>query len=275
MPILTPSGKTLMLGRRRPVARGPRFRLANYLLQTIPPPPSSADYSTKASAALSQVYLNDQLGDCVIAAIAHLLGIFSANAQEPPIVLTDAEIIALYGQIGGYDPNNPATDQGCDEVTALNWWQEYGAPTGKNQIAGWMQVDGTNPVEVRTALWLFENLFFGVDLPDAWVQPAPQESGFTWDIAGGSDPNNGHAFVGVAYDAKGILIDTWGMEGTITDAAIARYTAQAEGGALYTVLSSESIISAALKAPNGFGWASLVADFNSMGGDVKNLLGRQ
>ena len=42
--------------------------------------------------------------------------------------------------IGGYDPNAPfvpgpdgpynPTDRGCDEQTALNYWQNYGAPAG-------------------------------------------------------------------------------------------------------------------------------------------------
>jgi hypothetical protein len=262
------TGKTFMMGRRRPVARGPRFRLRNYLLQALPPPPASCDYSAKAQSVLSQVYLNDSLGDCVIAAIAHLIGVLTANATGTPRIFTDAEIIALYGEIGGYDPNIPSTDQGCDEVTALNWLQNYGAPTGSNQCAGWMTVDATNPIEVRQAVWLFENLVYAIDLPDAWINPMPSASGFTWDVAGPPDPDNGHSFLSVKYDNLGCYNDTWAMEGLVTDAANAAYGVQSAGGMLYTVLSPESIISAAQKAPNGFAWASLVADFDAMGGNV-------
>ena len=223
--------------------------------------------------------LNDRLGCCVVSAIGHLLGVFSANALEPLIDLTDEQIKILYGMLSGYDENAPLdtngnnpTDQGIDEVTALNFWQNFGAPKGSNEIAGWMQVNAANPIEVRTAIWLFENLLYGVDLPDAYIDPAPEESGFIWDVAGPSNPDNGHAFISAAYDESGCKIDTWAMEGTMTDAANSKYAVPAAGGALYTVFTYQSIIKATGKAQNGFAGASLVADFNAMGGNIKNLL---
>ena len=119
---------------------------------------------------------------------------------------------------------------------------------------------------MKTALWLMENLYFGVELPDKWINPMPAASGFVWDVAGTADPSNGHCFVGVGYNEKGVQIDTWGMIGTITWAAVAEYASTVGSGELYTVLGPDGIAKASGKAPNGFDWSQLLADFDSMGG---------
>jgi hypothetical protein len=263
-----PSGRAVRLGRRRPIARGPRFRLGNYLMRQLPPPPDSADYSQSAAQSLSNIYGNDTLGDCVIAGIGHVVGVLTAGANGTPFLYTQDQIIALYSAIGGYVPGDPSTDQGCDEVTALNYWENNGAPAGQHQIAGWLSVNAADPTEVRTALWLFENLYFGLELPDAWINPMPSAPGFVWDVAGDPDPQNGHCVVGVGYNAEGVTIDTWGMLGLITDAAIKQYASQTANGALYAVISQDAISQASQKAPSGFDWSQLVADFDSMGGTL-------
>ncbi|MGA2230776.1 MAG: hypothetical protein ABSH22_07740 [Tepidisphaeraceae bacterium] len=271
MPIKTIQARTqnFRLGRRRPVAHCPRLSLGGYMMSSLPPPPATCDYTQAATSALSQMYGNDKLGDCVIAGMGHVVGVLTGNAGLPPFLYTSAQIIALYEAIGGYDPADPTTDQGCDEQTALNYWENTGAPAGSHQIAGWLAVDATNRIECQTAMYLFENLFFGVELPDAWINPAPPGSGFVWDTAGDPDPANGHAFVGIGYDARGITISTWGMTGTLTYAAMAAYATTAAGGGLYTVVSQDALNNVTKKAPNGFDWSQLVADFDSMDGAVK------
>ena len=88
-------------------------------------------------------------------------------------------------------------------------------PTGTEKIkrvhhiAGWLAVDGANREEVRQAVYLGENLVFGVSLPDAWITPFPSESGFTWGVAGAADQNNGHCFLGCGSSATGIRIVPW------------------------------------------------------------------
>jgi hypothetical protein len=269
------SGRTFKLGRKRPIARCPRFSLKNYVMRSMPSPPAKCDYTQAAKASLSNIYGNDTLGDCVIAAMAHVVGVLTGNSGAKPFLYSTAQIVGLYSAIGGYLPGEPNTDQGCDEQTALNYWENNGAlppkttdPTGAHKIAGWMTVNAKDPTEVRTALWLFENLYFGIELPDQWINPMPKASGFTWDTAGKSDPNNGHCVAGVGYTSKGVVIDTWGMTGTLTDAAIAKYAVQASGGELYTVVSLDGIDKATEKAPAGFDWSQLIADFDSMGGSV-------
>lgn len=257
------------LGRNRPPAKR-KMCLHDYRTGApLPTPPSACTYAPGAVTALQQVYLNDELGDCVIAGMAHLIGVFVGNAGGGPAIFPTAAIIAEYTEVGGYDPDATLvdgvnqTDGGCDERTAMADWQSKGFPPAQNKIQGWVSINGANPVQVRTALWLTENLIFGVELPDAWITPFPSAPGFAWDVAGPANPNNGHCFVGVGYTAQGVIICTWGMLGVITWAAIAKYATTTGSGELYSVLTPQIIAKATAKAPNGFDFAQLTADFAS------------
>ena len=194
-------------GRKVPAVTTFKAHFGAYAL-SLPTPPASIDYSFKASTPLSSVYLNDKLRDCVIAGFYHYLGMAQANAGIPVLVPSSAQLIHDYSAISGYNPANPDTDQGCDEVTALNFWKKTGAVNG-DKIIGWFPVDATNKLHVQLAIWLFESAYFGISLPTAWVNPFPQGSGFVW---GDGAPNrcNGHCVVATGYDAVGVQIDTWG-----------------------------------------------------------------
>jgi hypothetical protein len=69
----------------------------------------------------------------------------------------------------------------------------------------------------------------------------------------------------VGYNVNGILIDTWGMPGTLTWAAAAKYTVPSAGGKRYTLASREPLVKARGKARSGLDWATLMADFKAMG----------
>ncbi len=263
-------GVHVKFGRIAPPAP-PALWFRNYLaqptLQPLPAPPASVDYSPKAMVSLSNIFGNDALGDCVIAAGAHCLGVWTGNAGQIYVPNT-GQIINEYTLIGGYIPGRPATDNGCDEESAFRYWMSSGMADG-SKLAGWLAIDATNSTLVKQAINLFENCYFGVAMPDAWVaNMGSMRSGFTWDVAGSPDPSNGHAFNGVGYTAAGVTIDTWAMLGTVTWAAVARYATLNAGGALYTLLNANILNQAQAKSPNGLDWAALIADFNAMGGHI-------
>jgi hypothetical protein len=257
--------RNIKLGRRRPVAHCPRMRFGNYLPPSLPTPPPSCDYSPLAAAALSEIYMNDQLGDCVIAGGYHVVGVETGNADGGrPFLATNDQILADYSAIGGYVPGDSSTDNGCDEETALNYWTQHGFANG-TKLHGFLAIDATNMQEVQQAMFLFENLFFGVELPDSWISPFPSASGFVWDV-GSPDPENGHCFVGVGYNDQGVQIDSWGLIGTVTWAAVASLCVSGGGGQLFTMLSPDELSGAQAKAPNGVDWGGLEADFDAIGG---------
>jgi hypothetical protein len=253
-------------GRRMPKPRVPRMRLGTYFTGVLPTPPPACNYVPKAHAALQQIYLNDQLGDCVIAGGYHVEGVATGNATGTPFIATAAELIKDYGAIGGYDPKDPNTDQGCDEHLALQYWTSHGFANG-TKLLGWLDLDATNQQQVQVAMWLFENLFFGVALPDGWVDPFPSADGFTWDV-GVPDFNNGHCFVGVGYDTKGVIINTWGLEGILTWAAVKKQCLQQNGGELHVMLTPDMLAKGQSKCPNGVDWSAIVTDFDLLGGKI-------
>lgn len=257
---------TLKMGRIRPSFDKPRLQMSNYMGGVLPAPPATSDYSKAAANTLTNIYGNDQLGDCVIAAGAHVRGVTSANAGKQ-VTFTQDQIIGMYSAIGGYVPGNPNTDQGADPQVAIDYWTKTGFPDGV-KLAGVLQINPLDPVELKTAVWLFENLFLGFELPDKWITPFPAGSGFTWDVAGAPDPQNGHEIMAYGHDAKGLLVDTWGMLGWLTYAAAAKYCVQSVGGDMYALLSPDIINLAINKAPNGLDWVQLVTDFNALGGDM-------
>ena len=253
-------------GRRRPRPHAPKLRLANYLRAALPEPPSVGDYSAKARHVISQIYLNDQLGDCVAAGIAHLIGVWTANADPAPTLFADWQIKNAYHWLS--DGQYPVRDSGCDEEFALNFVAAKGFEPQSytpHRIVAWVGVDAANWREVKTALWLFEGLMSGVELPDAWINPPPAGDGFTFDVAGDPVPENGHCMTHFSYDADGLGCATWGMYGRLTEAALAKYMTPANGGALYAAISQEALIRASGKAPNGFNAAQLVADAHAFG----------
>lgn len=251
-------GCNVRLGRTPGDKSAKKLHLANYLRGSLPTPPATFDYSGPASKSIAQTYLNDQLGDCVIACGAHLEGVWTANASTE-LIYSQSQIVSQYSAIGGYVPGNPNTDQGCNEQTALEYWVKNGF-AGGTKLAGYLSVNPKNPSEYYTALYLFENLIYGIPLPDSWLQnPQP---GFVWD-ADTPDNQNGHCVLGVGRVPNGVKIATWGMTGTVTDAAHA-----ADVDELWVALSTDQVSKAQQMAPNGFNWLQLVTDFDVMGGNV-------
>ena len=196
----------------------------------------------------------------------HVEDIFRANAKSGLPPCTAEETVWFYSATSGYVPDDPSTDRGGDEITVLNFARNHGLfADGSGKIAGYVAVDATNATEVKTAIWLFGNVYFGVELPNDWVDPFPKSNGFVWDLTGAPNPENGHCFIGGGYDGRGVIIDTWGMVGTLTWAACARYAAKACQGELYTILSPDWIAKASDRAPSGFDMVSLEADLSAIG----------
>lgn len=258
-------GRTVKLGRKRPVARGPRLMLHNYLDMAKLVPAPDCNYTAPALTGLRDVLLNDRLGCCTCSGVGHLLDTVNCNAGNL-VRVTDAQVLALYEAACNYNPADPSSDQGGDEFTVLDYMAEHGLDgKGLHQIVGSVLIDGTNKEEVRWAMWSAGNLYFGEEMPDGYVDLMPQADGFTWGDEGDPDPENGHCFVGAGSNKDGILIDTWGLIGVQTYDAIAKYTAKKSYGELHVVLTREWLSSVSQKTPSGFAYNDLASDLAKIG----------
>jgi hypothetical protein len=254
------------LGRNKLPALPPMLRVRNYLLASLPPPPPArSDWAAPAIKGLELPLSNDELGDCTCAAAGHIEDVFRADSVSGLPAITRAETINLYSAACGYVPGDPSTDGGGTCVGVLSYWKAKGIlPGGVAKIAGWLALDASNVTEVQQAVYLFGNGYLGLDLPDAWITPFPSASGFVWDVAGPANPNNGHCVAIYGYNAQGVLIDSWGLFGTIAWAALAKYAAASVQGEAYVVLSQDWIDPVTGLAPSGFAFAALQSDLSAL-----------
>ena len=275
--IILAHGNTYHVGsRRRPTSR-PMFHFGQYIdklfgidgnpLGSLPNPPAAVSYTGKAMAALKRIYKNNLYGWCVPAGLLHLKGIWTGNADTWPggQQFTDAQLLALYTLLSGgtFTPDDPNTDNGCDEMTALNILMSQGFPDGEKPI-GYMRVDGANWEHVKLAIWLFEGLLTGCELPDECVAQIPAGDGFVWDASGPPDPGNGHCMALGGYDSDTAEDVTWGLVGRVTKRFIGKYMVNSVGGELYAILTPSLISRATAKAANGFDFDALKADMATM-----------
>jgi hypothetical protein len=96
------------------------------------------------------------------------------------------------------------------------------------------------------------------DLPDAWE--SREGSGDVWDEQGKPDPQNGHCFAQVGYDANGYPLNTWGEVDppiVLTEKACARYCIPSAGGGLVALLDSDAISRITGKCPAGYDLSGL------------------
>jgi hypothetical protein len=252
------NGKLVKTGKR-PARIDPRtLKLAKYLTAKLPAPPAEVSWVVCLAAVEGfPMYLNDTLGDCVAAASGHMQqqwNFYAGHSWQP----TDADILASYEAVGGYDPGNPNTDNGMDMLSYLQWWKSTGL--GGRKIGAYLAVDWTNLVEVRQAIQLFGNVYLGVQLPvtaqgqNAWTVA----NGGVYSANGAPGSWGGHCIPLMASSAETHTCVTWGMSLKMSHKFLEDY-----GDEAFCVLSQDWIETAGV-APSGFDIAQLQADLAAL-----------
>jgi hypothetical protein len=231
------------------------FKLEKYLPSGLPQPPAEVSWVTKV--AVWPMYLNDQLGDCVIAAEAHMVNQWSRYAGGREVLVSDQDVLQAYERVGGYVPGDPSTDNGCVMLDALNDWRKNGV--GGHKIVGYVQVDPANITQVFQAIQIFGNLFTGVQLPLS----AQGES--AWTVIDGGPVNDGspgswggHCIPIDAASPFSRTCITWGDRLKMSPNFFFDYVDEC-----YAVLSQEWI-SAGGFSPSHFDLAQLQADLAAL-----------
>jgi len=111
--------------------------------------------------------LNDNLGCCTIAGVAHAaqaVGVIGGAER----IMSDAEVIANYERFG-YVPGQAATDQGAVEEDVLRTWLTDGLTIGgtTDRIDAYASIVPTDTALARYALLTFGIVYVGVNLPIA------------------------------------------------------------------------------------------------------------
>lgn len=248
------------LGLKPPRIDTRTLRMANYFAPSLPEPPEAIDYGAKVKHW--PMLLNDQLGDCLIAALLHGIQCQTASANQERVP-TDKIAMAGYEAVGGYRPGDPSTDQGCVMLDGMRYLRTHGF--GGHKCKAFAGVTPTDQHEVRTACWLLGGVQFGFSLPNAWqnfkdgetwrAPTAPRDRRGRW----AANPSNGHAINAIGFDLHDMICVTWGRVQRISHTFVAAYATEA-----YCVLSDDWISRLTHLAPSGFDTAALETDLRGI-----------
>lgn len=250
------------------------IKLKSFLKDPFPQSPATCDYTAPALPVIQNVEGNDQYGDCVFAEDAHYLAVVTGTGAGKLYSYTEPQTLADYSAVTGFNPSDPATDQGADPTVDLNYRTQNGYADGSKD-AGWALVDATNQAEVQYAINTFGNLKMWFGIPDSIASSlSGLQNGFVWDVSAGSpDPNNGHCIgaggynpaqiLGAAPNGQGVLVYTWGFLGLVTWAALAAWFSPGAGGGLAVRVTADWVSQASGKSPTGLDLPGLLSAFGT------------
>ncbi len=251
---------SLKLGRLAPhdPATHPRLRLRDFLaVGAYPAAPATVDYISEVAAW--PMYLNDQLGDCTIAAAGHMVEAWTRFGSGTAVEVTNEQILTAYEAVSGYKPGQPDTDQGAVMQDVLDYWRTTGI--GGHKILAFAEVDVKSAAELKAAMALFGHVYLGINFPDSAMDQFDAHQ--PWDVVEDTTIEGGHAIDwGYAADGENHRIITWGAVQQMTPAFFAKYVEEA-----WVVVSAEWL-SAAGKSPEGLDTAALGAAFAEMTGEA-------
>jgi hypothetical protein len=220
MTITLPTGQVLALGRTRSSVlddvRTLSFRLANFVDRASLP--GLQDKVVPPDGFAPRVFANDHLGDCTIAGCANFAMLASVKAGQPVPAITDADVIARYARVDGYNPTDPSTDRGGIELNVLNDWRHD--PFNGVDLLAFASIDIHDLALLRYAVQTLGGVYVGLELPIS----AQSQTGSLWDTAPGMVPGSwgGHCTVIDGFDytlpVPELLHVTWGTHQRCTEA---------------------------------------------------------
>jgi len=247
--------RNFKLGKKEARIDARTLKFENYadkgVLPAIPP---AFNWSTKVKKW--GMMKNDVIGDCTIAGAGHLVEAWTMNETGTEAIIPDAQIVAAYSAITGYDPRTGANDNGAVLLDVLRYWKAKGI--GNHKIGAYVAVQPKNHAHVEAACYLFGGLYIGVNLPisaqDQKIWDVPSEG-----TTGNGTPGSwgGHCVDIINYNASGLTVVTWGMLQTMTWRFLDAYCDE-----IFAICSGDWLSKG--KSPNGFTTAQLTADLAAL-----------
>ncbi len=233
-------------------APGNAFRFARYAdAAALPPLPAAFGHEDLISPW--PMFANDRCGDCVFAGAAHETMLLTKEAGRPA-AFTDSNVLSDYAAVTGFNPGDPATDQGTDMQAAAQYRRQTGivdAAGRRHTVAAYLALEPGNTHSILIAAYLFV-AGVGLKLPSSALDQ--NADGQVWDVVHGSTTAGGHYVPLLGRRADGLLVFvSWGGIQLATERFVQTYCDEA-----IAYLSDEDLVLG--KSPDGFDLATLTAD---------------
>lgn len=142
--------------------------------------PHIIDWQGQIPSAGLPMLMNDSIADCLPAGLLHADQIWRGWQDSGTYVPTDGDAVSLYGDVAGYVPGVPSTDQGSDAVSSLNWWMANPLPGSGTTLSAWFSINPADRATQALALWLGGTLGVGFNVP--YTAEQQFDRGQQWDI---------------------------------------------------------------------------------------------
>lgn len=211
-----------------------------YLLTPLPPVKRECDWLSAVPSF--PLYGNDVYSDCAIAAVGHMVQVWTANNKKP-VVPSEDEILRVYRVLS-------PDDDGCVLLKVLNYWRQNSICGSK--LGAFAEVNPRDVNEVNVCLDIFGGLYAGAMLPNA------AKTQDIWDVTQGPEGIfgswGGHCIPFGKYDAHTLRCVTWGAAKDATWPWLVEYVDE-----LYALISPDWLDGAG-KTPEGLDLATLQKD---------------
>jgi hypothetical protein len=246
------------LGKKPARPGAVRFKLTSYTnTASLPSLPAAFGHDAIIGADAWGMLANDSYGDCVFAGAAHETMLLVGEAGGT-VTFTDANVLADYAAVTGFDPAKPDTDQGTDMQEAAAYRRKTGivdADGDRHKIAAYLALEPGNLNHLFLASYLFGAVGIGLQLPASALQQT--EQGLAWDVVAGTTIDGGHYVPLVGRQADGLHVVSWGAIQRMTEAFLTQYCDEA-----VAYVSQECLLDQ--KSPEGFAYDDLISDLAAL-----------
>lgn len=169
-------------------------------------------------------YGNDEYGDCVWAAKAHMHMLWSLMGEHSRDRFTTFDVLSDYAAQTGFNASDPDSDQGTDMKAAAEYHRKTGvrdATNTRRRVTSYVNLQPGSVGQLTVAAYIFGAVEIGVLITEDNMNQFDQ--GKPWTVTK-ADPIGGHCIPVVGRDADGNFICvTWGRLQKITPAFIKKY----------------------------------------------------
>lgn len=245
------------LGKKAARPGAVSFRFASYFdRKKLPVPP--VVFGHEQIGVPWQMLGNDSYSDCVFAGAAHEHMTWTHEAGRTAL-FGDADVLADYGAVTGFDPHKPSSDQGTDMSEAAEYRRKTGvidAAGIRHKIDSYVALRPGNIDDVVLATYLTGASGIGIQLPSSALDQFDAQK--PWTVVRGSHNEGGHYVPCIGRNRHGnLLVVTWGRIQAVTPDFFFKYCDEAVAYLSFEILKDKV-------SPEGFDAIALQEHLNAL-----------